>query len=295
MLEVDFGVKVKGLFKLDVHNSQGEVVRTTGLFPNIVLDQGLELLGTSGALGFCAVGSGVSTPSKTDVGLETELARTSNHPLEFRRALFGVNHEEGYVWSRHVFRFEQGQVVGNVSEVGVGGSNKLFNRALVRDSQGLFATVTVMEDETLDVTVELRSYLDTVARQYKVNISGTEYTLRTEPIFEPFDTPFASAVFTRDAAGYSGPIRSRTARPEGTVGGWTGPSANTTIKPYVPDSKEMVFEFYWGLSAGNSAPLRTVVIPTSVGNYQTEFDPVIPKTSDDVLGLTFKVTWDRYE
>lgn len=292
---IDFKTRVQGLFKFEVRNGDGELKQDTGFIPNLVLDQGLELIGTKSPLDQCFVGGGVTTPQKTDTALEVPIASTTSSP-PLHTPSYGSNSDEGYIWVRKIFRFGQGQATGNISEVGVGSNGVLFNRSLVRDSQGLFATVTVMEDETLDVTVELRSYLDTSARQYQVTMSNVEYTLRTEPIVEHhYNWIFSGEVRAFEPMGYSGGIASRVGRPSGAISGWTGVSATYGTRSYVSGSKEKVIDLYWGLNAGNGAPLRTVVVPTTIGTYQTEFTPTIPKTSDHILKLTFKVTWDRYE
>lgn len=293
---MNFNTKVQGLFKFEVRKAN-DLVSETDFIPNLVLDQGLELLGTHSPLDFCRVGSGVTTPQKTDQDLESPIASTSTSPEHARQPISGFNAEEGYVWTRKIFRFEQGQATGNISEVGVGGNGKLFNRSLVRDSTGLFATVTVMEDEALDVTVEIRAYLDQESRTYNVMMSGINYTLRTEPLFE-VGVPYlfvGGGVYQYYPEGYSSGITSRISRPSQSVSGFSGGGATHSTKEYVAGSKEKVFDCYWGLSAGNAAPSRTFVIPTSIGSYQTEFSPTIPKTSDHILKLTFKISWDRYE
>lgn len=296
---IPISAKVQGLFSMEVRSASGETVSKTEMFPNLVLDQGLELLGTTNPLEFCSVGSGVATPQKSDTTLEAHIATSTTRP-EGKDVISGFNVSEGYNWVRKVFRFNQGTATGNISEVGVGGNNKLFNRTLVKDSQGLFATVTVMEDETLDVTVELRAYVDQNTRQYTVNMSGVDYTLRTEPVYIPFrgnssHALHSSGVIQYGTTAYSDGISSRTGTPTRTVASFTGTGATTRQRDYVAGSKKQVFEFYWGLNAGNSAPTRTIVVPTSVGVYQTEFTPAIPKTSDHILRLTFEVSWDRYE
>lgn len=298
MLDINFDVKVQGLFKFEVRKANNDLVSETSFIPNLVLDQGLELLGTHSPIDFCKVGSGVTTPQKSDLDLENTIATTSDVPENFRQPISGFNTDEGYVWTRKIFRYNQGQATGNISEVGVGGDGKLFNRSLVKDSTGLFATVTVMEDETLDVTVEIRAYLDQESRTYNVMMSGINYTLRTEPLFEvgvPNHLFGGGGVYQYHPVGYSSGITSRISRPSQSVSGFTGAGATYNTKEYVAGSKEKVFDCYWGLSAGNAAPSRTFVIPTSIGSYQTEFSPTIPKTSDHILKLTFKISWDRYE
>lgn len=296
MLDVNFDVKVQGLFKFEVRRANNDLVSETSFIPNLVLDQGLELLGAHSPIEFCKVGSGVTTPQKSDIDLENTIATTSSVPNQ-TQPISGFNADEGYVWTRKIFRFDQGQATGNISEVGVGGNGKLFNRSIVRDSTGLFATVTVMGDETLDVTVEIRAYLDQESRTYNVMMSGINYTLRTEPLFEVGVSPylFGGGVHQYQPEGYSSGITSRVSRPSQIVDGFAGGGSTYSTREYVAGSKEKVFDCYWGLSAGNAAPSRTFVIPTSIGSYQTEFSPTIPKTSDHILKLTFKISWDRYE
>lgn len=295
---MEIKAKVQAIFQFTVRDSEGNIKRESAEFPNIVLDQGLELLGTSDVMAFCHVGSGVTPPTKDNTALEVFVAESSTSTSYTE----GFHPTEGYCWGRRVFRFEQGVATGNISEVGVGGRDTLsqkvlFNRALVKDSQGFFATVTVMEDETLDVTVELRSYLNMKSQEYQVSMSGVPYSLRTEALLvdSPHNNYFSGAVSQDPPSGYSGGISSKTTYPEGYIASFSGSSASYSTREYVPGSKQKVLDMYWGLNAGNSAPLKTVVVPTNIGVYQTQFDPPINKTADHILKLTFTVSWSRYE
>ena len=292
---VELESKVQAHFSFEVKKADGSTKEATGWFPNVVLDQGIELIGTSSILDKCVVGSGVTQPQSSDTNLEVFIAETGESPEDKREPTWGINKEEGYCWTRKIFRFGQGKATGNISEVGLKAGNTLFNRALVKDSQGFYATVSVMEDETLDVTVEIRTYLDLTSKEYTVEMSGVNYSMRTEALFAKFgEAYFKTSVKIENCYACSGGITSREVPPAGNIAGFKGQGATETQREYVPGSKEKIVDLYWGLNVGNRAPLRSVVVPSNIGTYQIEFSPVIPKTSDHVLKLTFAVSWDRY-
>ena len=106
-MTIEFNAKVQALFQFEVRGPDGEIRKESGWSPNLVLDQGLELIGTGGCLNFCQVGSGVSTPLKTDKNLEVFVGETSNTPIGQIKPTWGMDSDEGFCWTIKIFRFEQ--------------------------------------------------------------------------------------------------------------------------------------------------------------------------------------------
>lgn len=297
-LKLDIKGEVQGRFKFTTSKADGTITNDTDWFNNIVLDQGLEALGTTGVLAYCRVGTGSSIPEATQKELDAQVAYTSDTQSHSH----GANPEQGFYWVRVKYRFGIGVAVGNLTEVGVGWGATgatLFNRAMIRDAQNVPTTVTVLEDEVLDVTVELRSYVSLLPKNSTVFISGVSYNIKTQALLTPLSQysssgPFENKVHCYSSthnytSGYAGEITGYQTEPEGLTSYF-----NVSNWNYVPGSKTAKFELYWGLNSGNSNPLKTIVTCTSIAKFQTEFTPSIPKTSETILRIVQSVSWGRY-
>lgn len=282
--------KVQAIFKFEVSKPNSDnIVKESAWFKNIVLDQGLQQLGYTGVIGVCRVGSGSSTPDKAQTALDNQVASTGQVESESN----GVNSIGGYVWVRRKFRFGTGSAAGNLTEVGVGWAatgNTLFNRALIRDTENNPTTVTVLSDEVLDVTVELRAYVSLLPTTSSVTISDVRYNLKIQAVLEAKSSLFQNAYYCDGATGYSGAITGSSNRPSGAIDGF-----GVTNLGYNPGSLKKRFDIYWGLTQGNAAPLKTIVSSTPYCTFQVEIDPPIPKTAETVFKLTQEVSWGRYE
>ena len=76
MIQIPIGLA--GRFKLDVRGPGGELRRSTGWFPNLVLNSGLNGIGTDYMINSCYVGTGTAEPAETDTALESFLAQASS-------------------------------------------------------------------------------------------------------------------------------------------------------------------------------------------------------------------------
>ena len=134
-------------------------------FDNMILDQGLRKLLTSfasenhsqQALFAFGVGSSSQAVEPTDTDLISPIKRL----FDYGAQTYGWDAAGGFGWSRNVKSFARGAAAGNISELTTGwgdGVNQAFARALVRDSSGNPATITVLSDEVLTVTWEIRRW-----------------------------------------------------------------------------------------------------------------------------------------
>ena len=151
-----------GRFNLIVRKAQtNEIVRETGWFDNLVLDQGLDAMANGSWFASCKVGTGNSTPVATQTQLDAYKALSINVQTETRGASSVAPY---YKWSRKTFRFKAGDFNNtNLSEVaiGLGGTGDgagIWNRALIKDGLGNPTVLTVLADEVLDVLCEIRVY-----------------------------------------------------------------------------------------------------------------------------------------
>lgn len=299
---------LSGWFKLEATNSKGHKRVLADWFPNLITNAGLEAIGTSASwLAACRVGTGSAAPSVLDTDLSAYLAGTSTRTSNTA----GATSSAPYYGHRTItYRFAAGTATGNISEVGIASNaaaatGTLFSRALVVDGGGNPTTVTVLSDEVLDVTYQIRVYSPSTDVVGTINISGVDYdfTARaanaTSSASWALSTTGATAginVITgvgSVATAYSGPIGAVTTAPTGTQGA----SGSGTDIAYNPGTYQKDFTFTWGLSNGNVGGIRSVY--TSMGTegtfgaVQIQFDPVIPKNSTNVLELGFRQSWTR--
>lgn len=167
--------KVAGYYKLQVIRPDG-TVRQSAEFPNLITNAGLDRMATSTYLTVCQVGSGSAAPTFADTALAARIAGTQT----VQSTDVGTTSSSPYyAWATRQFRFAAGVATGNIAEVGVGWgtTGSLFSRALVLDSGGSPTTITVLADEILDVTYQLRYYApetdDTGDVTFTGNLAGT--------------------------------------------------------------------------------------------------------------------------
>lgn len=156
-MNLQTGAKIGAKFKFIVKKQDGSISKETDWFHNLVLDAGLLRMPIGTWIDRCCVGSGNSTPIASQASLDAFVASTT----------VSLNNQAGwdsttnptYLYERKTWRFAQGAAKGNLSEVGLGwGDNTLWNRALIKDTVGNPATITILADEVLDVVAEIRVY-----------------------------------------------------------------------------------------------------------------------------------------
>lgn len=290
-------VGYEGWFQLTVRDAKTlRVKRELPPFKNLVLDQGLERLGTASAGQGCQVGAGNSAPTNTQTGLDVFIARTTNR----------VSNQDGaqpsppyFGWSTFTFRFAAGTAAGTLREIGIdwAAGNNLFSRALIVDVNGNPASITVLSDEVLDVTYQIRMYPDLTTGAYVVDVGGVSTTFTVTPANLTSASYWGTGILS--AAGFyhansfygtngsPGPI---TGEPSGVGAG----SASCGAQAYVPGSRKRTITAAYDLNNGNVAGgISAAWAWTNKGSYQFSIVPAIPKTSDRVLTLTFELAWGR--
>jgi len=147
--------------------------------PNLLTDNGLEMLKSTGFLATIAVGSGSTAPDKTDTALNTLVASASTSIADGPNDLTVAD----YPWTSvtATATFAKGAAAGNLSEMGVGKTaTNLLARALIKDSGGNPTTITVLPIEILTVTYQWRVYFDfTSSHNDSFTINGVTYTTTT--------------------------------------------------------------------------------------------------------------------
>lgn len=286
----------EGHYKLETLDASGNVTRSTDWMPNLILDQGLQRMGTSNDyLNVCSVGGGVSTPQPSNTALQAKIAQSST----VSDVVNGAQAEEPYyAYSRRTFTFTAGSVAGLVGELAVGwGGNagQLFSRALVRNANGTPQAIPVLADETLRVTYEHRYYPLITDTTGVLTISGAiggqyEYIIRPSMVSTGTQWTANSAQNngTRlSVTAYNGGIGGITEQPIGnrlTMTGVTGTVSGTTAT---------FAHSYENANLNVSGGIRSLMFAMGNGAWQVQFTPAIPKVADSSLRLQFSHTWGR--
>lgn len=297
--------KVAGYYKIEaikVDDDGNEISRRVAAdwFPNLITDGGLNRMGNTGDwLAYCQVGSGSTTPAYTDTTLSSRIASQSGSTFTMDTEVASPY----YVWHKTVYTFGVGVAAGNISEIGVGWASTggLFSRALILDDLGSPTTITVLSDEVLNITYEVRVYpklTDTTGTCVFTGAIGGSYDwiMRSAKCGDAWDWQINPDLGTTFAGyGYGGIVY------DGVIGGVTSlPSGNSSWDfgyggiAYVDLSLERKFLYSFSTAQGNLAGgIRSLYVRMGVGTYQFQFTPPIPKTSADSLTFTVSHSWAR--
>ena len=295
MITMQHETQCAGWFKIEATRPDGTRRVLADWFPNLILNGGLDRMGANfDYLNWCQVGSGSTAPVATQTALVNRIAGTNTQQADVNGAQASAPY---YGWRRRTYRFAQGVAAGNLSEVGVGWatSGSLFSRALILDGGGSPTTITVLSDEMLDVTYELRRYPGTVDLTGTVVLDGVthNWVSRAAGVTDQIAWSGTGEMALDWASAYDGDIRSATASsPSGT-----SQALSITALAYGSGSYTRAFTVSAGLNDGNLVGgIRSILTGSygyGHGRYQIQFDPAIPKNNTKVLSLTIQHTWAR--
>ena len=290
---------LEGIYTLTVTGPDGQVRRKMS-FKNLILNSGLNQMGLGSIVSNAQVGSGSTAPVNTDTALQSFVALTTDQ----RDPEHGYSSSSPYFgWTRITYRFAEGTAAGNLSEVGVGwdySPGNLFSRALILDSLGSPTTITVLSDEVLDVTYELRLYPPTADTTFTIDISGTSHVCVMRPSlvssasWEPRYIFGSGGTQSYELSCWTDNIGTQFEQPSGTSGGYT----SGTYDDYANNSLKRRFVVVWDLDNGNfpefikSMSLHQLY-PT-MGTWQVSFTPRIEKDNTKMLTLPFEISWARH-
>lgn len=303
---MQFNIKnrVGARFKLIVHTGDGVPVRETGWFNNLVLNSGLDRMSEGVWINRCCVGSGNSLPNPTQTQLDSFIASTITAQVASEPVTNLIT--PIYYGARRIWRFGQGVATGNISEVGMGwADNLLWNRALVRDTDGEPTTITVLADEYLDVVVEVRVYPgDALSGQFNLkNKSGNVISSHTYHGLPYINNPSWGGAGSVTIGSTSSSATDVLAGTLGTL--TTKPAGPSLIRKAVstayPSARKVACTLTLGLNDANGTHQSILLYMCNImgaingPGYQVQIDPPITKTSAQVMTYTFEMSWDRYE
>lgn len=299
---IEFKAELAGRYKLVAKrlNAFGEVIGERMLadwFDNNITTIGLNHIGTGGLHSYCRVGSGSTPPADANTALVSQIGFTNAVQAS------ATGHSASAPWygyTRTTYRFAAGDATGNVSEVGIGWADTgatLFSRALVRDAEGDPTTITVLADEVLDVTYELRNYAPTADTTFDLVIAGVTYHVtgracNANSEWSPQLLLQYGSTFGPNFKAFTGAIGTVIEEPSGS-GLDTVTGENAT---YSNNSMQRTGSATWGLTVGNDAAgIRSVKMMTQIGSsFQFDFGANIPKDETKTLTLGYRYSWARH-
>jgi hypothetical protein len=298
-------VGVKGRWKLSAVAPDGVTVRReTPWIDNLIVDEGMDYLGGNGTTPFspARVGTGNTAPNVSDSALVAEVSTATSVQSIGRSTNASSPYE---MHSTIVLRHDQAVSNHNLAEVGMG---NLFSRALTVDGGGSPTVFPWLTGEFLDQAYELIVYPPLVDFTDTVSISGADHDVVGRASGAGTDSwrMRTGGSFTSDdnagaGAAYSGALGAITSLPSGTSDGGT---SVTTVGSYTPGSFTRQIAISWGLNDGNVGGIAAATCawgnqnPVSVSErtsvvFQASYDPVINKTSSNLLTLNYVLSWVR--
>jgi len=308
MIHINTKVALSGEYRLVIKRNGEEI--DTGWFKNLILNQGLDQLGTNDEvlIGYARVGTGTTAPSVTDTTLEAQVAASTSGPDDITILNSGAPNYT--TLSTFEYTFTQGDVTGNISEVGVGWATTgatLFSRALIVDGLGTPTTITLTSIDQLTIYYRLNASQPLTDTTSAVTISSVSYpyTIRTAyaASFCGNGTFNYGYGFTRLNAvtlyGDDAALGAITGQLSGTSIASSGGAGFTFTYPaYTPGSYYRDSTFSVAVGTGNAAggiggiQLTWGQYSTSLRNQIVLPTPIL-KTNTQVLTITQRFTWAR--
>lgn len=270
-------------------------------FKNLIVDQGLNNAASTAIntlVTRCGVGSSSGIPTTSDTTLGQQVG--SYTPV----VTSTYNHSSGnpvwYTYGRFTYTFPVGAVTGDLREIGFfDSSGNMFSHALIKDGTGNPTTVTVLADEQLFVTYEVRKYPAETDQTgtFILSINGVDtsfsYTARPALINTTISTNYwygshQLGVDTNIVAYESQTLGTVTGTPTGTAVAGSG-----TIDTYIAGSFKSTLNCVFDPSIANfTNGIGSMML---CNGFQVSFTPAIPKTSDRRLVLPLSTVYSRKE
>jgi len=309
MIHINTKVALSGEYRLVIKRNGEEI--DTGWFKNLILNQGLDQLGTDNAvlIGYARVGTGTTAPTVSNTTLEAQVASSQSGPSDTTIVNSGSPNYTTLL--TYQYTFTQGDVVGNISEVGVGWATTgatLFSRALIVDNLGAPTTITLTSIDQLIIYYRLNASQPTTDTTSSVTISSTSYpyTIRTAyaasfcnssaTFLYGYAFTKLNSVYLYGSDATLGPI---TGTLSGTgIGGSGGGGFTFSYPAYTPGSYYRDSTFSVDVGHGNAVGgIGGIVLDWGVYNSslhnQIVLPTPIPKTNTQVLTITQRFTWAR--
>lgn len=286
----------------------------TDPFGNMILDQGLDYLGSQSWDNLAAVhlGTGNTAPTGSETSISGYVSGSSTDGVG---AASGVDSGGAYLYRRISKRFAAGSASGvNLASVAVGHrveAGEIFSLALIKDTGGSPTTITLAADEVLDVVYELRAYIQLGETTTSATVDGVSTTVTTRlhgSLTDAAWLKFAGALGAGLMTTFSANNRNTAYCVENqpalaSIPYWVGYGDETIpTRTYTPGSYAVHLRFDSALGSNNFASgLGAVVLSTADLGYASNngawswgFNPKLNKTAARTAEVTVGVSWGRY-
>lgn len=293
--------EIEGLFTFEVFcNKTGESIRKYETFPNLITNWGLDRVPQGNVFAGCVVGTGTNPEHVTDLNLQSRIGPIASQTSPSLSASTGGS---PYYWSQTcTYTFGANTVVGNITEVGIVGNssapNQLWSRSLVKDASGNPTVITILADEVLLVTYELRTYYnENIVSGGPITLDNQNYNYRIAPInVRNLENWAFGGGWGQggEVNAYSGPLQTNftASTPQGSFVS-AGPNASRDTA-YTPGTYKMNVRFSYGTNQGNGTwqTLR-LQFASAAPFYQIELDRQFTKTNQMTMQWVFTYSWGR--
>lgn len=297
--------KLRGEFHLRVINAETSELRDERRFDNLIVDVGLErwARGWPNAANFvCVVGTGNSAPLPSNSALDNRVASV-DIVVSSGGAKGAPNYE---VYQRFTGRFPAGTFNGtNLSEIGImhNGGVLLWCRQLILDEHGNPSTITVLQNEYLDVSYTLYDYPNLQDVPFSFEMDGVMYNCVSRCAEAG---RFHVSVTGGNYLFYNQAPQTQTYYATQTLGDITSRPAGTSVSGYLQGSHlawdaakpyTRTYELVIPQNTGNvSGGIGSIFLVDFYGPHarQISFDPVLPKDANTQITLIFSNTVSRY-
>lgn len=298
-------IGIEGYFRLRVFREDGTFTgKDTGWIHNLITDQGKDALAQQAdVMTWYHVGTSSATPAVTDTWVGAHVA-SSDNVINNVRGVVGTS----YGYRRQTVRFDVGAAEGNLSEVAVGWSETTgtaFMHELIRDGASAPTTITVLSNEYLEFTYELRYNIPAGDFTGVGDIDGVSYnyTMRAASCTNTYwwADRIGKQIAPDTSIGvhyaYTGNIGAITTVPSGQSGDYT---TNIQVDSYNPGDYHREFAVTadtteWNVAGG---VIRSLTFGCTANRWQAEFGKVsdgtgISKSGTGTLTMNYRLSWDR--
>lgn len=276
-------------------------------FKNLITDNGLRLFGSSvNYIAYCNIGSGSTAPSASDTSLTNRLRGSNTFNGVDVNGADNTDALNPFVYKRRRIRFAPTGSAYNVSEIAFGADAaglNLFNRVLVKDGGGSPISLSVLEDEFLDVQIEVRVYppmtdmtgtliptgKDTASRTWTARSSGSGGILsnRSYDAWTADGNLIGLSNGVAQSLAFTGSLPPIFSTPTGTLGG-----AQTNTADMSTSGASYTRTITAGLSNWVGL-IKTIRLHSDGNNMSIEFDPPFDKKNVDTFEIKYKMSWGR--
>lgn len=329
----NFHTEFAGRYRWVLHDPDGNAVQESGWIKNLVLDEGLHLLGSGGPdgdldhFGNIYIGQGNTPVAKTDLTLDSLIDDSFHGPRNTsivtsnNRYAYTSGADKYYSVEGHAVRFGPFKKSTNVAEVGLGnakgGNYYMLTRALIKDTDGEVTTVSVPKGYYFDVFYELWQFFPLGDEDYQISVHiddedkvynvKSRLALAGNSGYGEVNNNVTRVSTSSSEFGYyalllyNGDLRTVDSSPEYTGDGYSSFGLNTNRWAYDRDTRTS--KSSWDIDAGYGnveGGIRSMMVKTTRGAYQIRFgavedDAPLPKDRNKTLNIQLSVSWGRYD